>query len=434
MTTGGAVADERLDEVRAWIASNWDLARRLGAWWRLLADAGLAFPTWPVGLGGRGWSAADGRMVERELAAAGAIGAPSGVGQTMGGPTVLAHGTEAQQAQFVPPLASGEECWCQLFSEPGAGSDLAGLRTRAVMDGDRWVVNGQKVWNSDAHRADRGLLLARTDVDVPKHQGISFLLVDMEQPGIEVRPLRQMNGDAEFDEVFLTDAVVEADRMIGAPGDGWRVAQTTLAYERAGIGSRTSAVAFPAGARAGMLDTPVGELLDRAKSSSTRGPISGYIISPRVMADLAREHGVSDDPIVRQRLAEFRAMADVNRWTGQRNRAAAQGARNGAEGNVAKLAVARMARVSRDLGLSLLGPYGMLADADAPHDGAVQHVALSSPAASLGGGTDEIQRNIIGERGLGLPREPQLDRDVPFRGLGGLDQSGSSEAMRSDEQ
>ncbi len=413
------MGDERVDEVRAWIGSMWDPAQSLGEWWGLLADAGFAFPTWPEGLGGRGWSPADGRMVERELAAAGVIGAPSGVGQTMGAPTVVAHGTEEQQARFVPPLAAGAECWCQLFSEPGAGSDLAGLRTRAVRDGDRWIVDGQKVWNSDAHRADRGLLLARTDGDVPKHGGISYFVVDMQQPGVEVRPLRQMNGDTEFDEVFLTDVVVEADRMIGAPGDGWRVAQTTLAYERAGIGSRTSAVAFPAGARAGVLDVPVGELLERAKATSPRGRISGYVISPRVMADLAREHGVSDDPLVRQRLAEFRAMADVNRWTGQRTRAAAKGARNGAEANVSKLAVARMARVSRDLGLSILGPYGMLAGADAPHDGAVQHVALSSPAASLGGGTDEIQRNIIGERGLGLPREPQVDRDVAFRELGG---------------
>jgi alkylation response protein AidB-like acyl-CoA dehydrogenase len=407
-----------IDEIKEWIATNWDLDLTLREWWQRLADAGLAFPQWPEGFGGRGWSSNASRAVASELAAAGAIAPPSGVGQAMGGPTVLAHGDDSQQRQLIPGLVSGQHGWCQLFSEPGAGSDLAGLQTRAVPDGDEWVVNGQKVWNSGAHNADRGLLLARTDPDVPKHQGISYFVIDMDQPGVEARPLRQMNGSAEFDEVFLTDARVPADRLIGELGGGWKVAQTTLAHERGNIGSRTAGTAvFPSGHRYGLLDKKVGDLLVRAASSS-RGPISGFVISPRVMIQLAREFGCADDPVIRQRLVAFKTMADTNRWNAQRSRAeAARRARPGAEANIGKLAIAKMARVSRDLSLDILGSHGMLAEGDAPHSGAVQVVALSSPGASLGGGTDEIQRNIIGERGLALPREPQADKDVPFRDL-----------------
>ena len=174
----------------------------------------------------------------------------------MGGPTVLAHGSDEQRAALVPQLANGTEAWCQLFSEPGAGSDLAGLRTSAVRDGDEWVINGQKVWNSAAHLSDRGLLLARTDKQVPKHEGISFFVIDMDQPGVEARPLRQMNGDSEFCEVFFTDARVPADRMIGNEGEGWKIAQTTLGFERAGVssgGARSAPSVFP-GSIAGNLD------------------------------------------------------------------------------------------------------------------------------------------------------------------------------------
>lgn len=421
MTAGSAVGDERVDEVRAWIAATWDPARPLGEWWRLLADAGYAFPTWPEGLGGRGWPAADGRMVERELAAAGAIGAPAGVGQTMGGPTVVAHGTAEQQARFVPLLAAGAECWCQLFSEPGAGSDLAGLRTRAVRDGDRWIVNGQKVWNSDAHRADRGLLLARTDVDVPKHGGISYFVVDMQQPGIEARPLRQMNGSAEFDEVFLADAVVEADRMIGAPGEGWRVAQTTLAFERAGIGSRTSAVAFPAGARDGLLDVPVGELLGRARSTK-RGRIGGFMISPRVLADLAREHGVADDPVVRDRLAWCYTKVETMRFLGYR--ILTQYLRDGELGPVAsisKLYWSEYHQVAVDLALAIMGADALVREGRHPfrhfrtdEPGApnssnswIDVFLLNARSGTVYAGTSQVQRNIISETILGLPKEPR---------------------------
>ncbi len=269
MTADDDVVDEAV--VAEWIRDHWSPDLTVGGWWRLLADAGWAMPTWPVGLGGRAMRSSSARAVGRVLAEAGVVGPPSGVGQTMGGPTVLAHGSDEQRRVLVPPLADGRESWCQLFSEPSAGSDLAGLRTSAVRDGDEWVVNGQKVWNSGAHLSERGLLLARTDPAVPKHEGISYFVIDMLQPGVEVRPLRQMNGATEFCEVFLTDARVRADRMVGEPGAGWRVAQTTLAFERQGVsaGAARATGAFP-GSLAGQLDRTVADVLAEAARSPRR--------------------------------------------------------------------------------------------------------------------------------------------------------------------
>jgi alkylation response protein AidB-like acyl-CoA dehydrogenase len=260
------------------------------------------------------------------------------------------------------------------------------------------------------------MLLARTDPDVPKHQGISYFVIAMLQPGIETRPLRQMNGDAEFDEVFLNGAQVPADQLVGQLGQGWAVANTTLAFERGSIAGRGAGTSFTAGARQGHLDTPVGELLDR-KRRRTREPISGYIVGNRQMVELAREFGHADEPVIRQRLAAYRTAIDVNRWTVQRAAATARKGTPGPESSISKLAIANLARRSRDLALDLLGPYGMLIGADAPHSGAVAHVALSAQAASLGGGTDEIQRNVAAERALGLPKEPSSDREVSFRDL-----------------
>lgn len=404
------------DDVAKWIRAHWDRELTLRRWWALLADRGFAFPTWPEGFGGLGLSSADARTIGRALADAGVVGPPSGVGQTMGGPTLLAHGSDEQKAALVPPLAAGTEAWCQLFSEPSAGSDLAGLRTSAVRDGDEWILNGQKVWNSGAHLADRGLLLARTDRSVPKHQGISYFVIDMRQPGVEARPLRQMNGEAEFCEVFLTDARVPADRMIGRPGEGWSVARTTLAFERAGVstgGARGAVSSFP-GEAAGLLDRAVGEILDSA-SRSPRRKISGFVVNNRALTDLARDQGRLQDALPRQELARFKSMTEVNRFNGLRAKAAAaRGERPGAEVSVGKLAMSNIAKASRDLTYSLLGAHGMLDGEDAPANGAYQRVALASFGAGFGGGTDEIQRNVIGERTLGLPREPQPDQDVPF--------------------
>ncbi|MCU1389594.1 MAG: hypothetical protein JWL72_2932 [Ilumatobacteraceae bacterium] len=407
-----------IGEVESWIDSNWSTAATLREWWSALFEAGLAFPTWPQGLGGLGFSAAESRLVSDALAAAGAAGPPSGVGQHLGAPTLLVHGTAEQRWAWVPVLARGEESWCQLFSEPDAGSDLAGLQCRAVRDGDEWIVNGQKVWNSGASRADRGLLLARTDPAVPKHLGITYFVIDMHQPGIETRPLRQMNGDAEFDEVFLTDARVGNDRIVAGLGEGWRVAQTTLAHERANIGGRRSAGAtFAPGAANGLLDQRLGDLLapPSRDGEPERARIGGGYLLPRSAAlRLAANSGRSGDGALRQQLTDYVSRLEVNRLTTIRARDNSREGRPGAEASIGKLAMSNLARRSRDLAMPLLGAAGMLSGTDAPDGGAVQHMALSSFAAGLGGGTDEIQRNVLGERALGLPREPQPDRDVPF--------------------
>ena len=219
--------------VQAWVEGNWDTSITVREWWLRLADAGYAYPSWPLGLGGSGLSRRDAMTIAGVLAQNKVIGPPVGaMAATLAAPTLLEHATEAQLAELVRPIATGEAAWCQLFSEPGSGSDLASVGTRAVRDGDEWVVTGQKVWNSSADSADFGMLLARTDVDVPKHAGITYFVIDMKQPGIEARPLKQMNGAANFCEVFLTEARVRGDHVIGEVNGGWRVAQSTLFHER----------------------------------------------------------------------------------------------------------------------------------------------------------------------------------------------------------
>src|SRR4051812_37116980 len=220
------------DEVRAWIQRHWDPDLSLLEWRRVLLASGWACPTWPVEWYGRGLPAWADHVVAGELAAAGAVGVPLGSGMSLAAPTILIHGSDDLKRMLLARIVTGEDTWCQLFSEPGSGSDLAGLATTAVRDGDEWVVNGQKLWSTSAHHADYGLLLARTDWDVPKHRGITYFVLPMHQPGVMVRSLRQMNGHASFNEIFLTDARVANDDVVGAPGDGWRVALTTLAHER----------------------------------------------------------------------------------------------------------------------------------------------------------------------------------------------------------
>ena len=414
------MADVR-DEVRGWIQGNWDLDLTLGEWWQRLADAGWAFPHWPKGYGGQGLSRDDTRVVNEELGAAGAIAPPGGLGQMMGGPVTIDFGSEEQQDAWLRPLAAGHEGWCQLFSEPGAGSDLASAQTRAVRDGDVWIVNGQKVWTSGALTASRGMLVARTNLDAPKHRGITYFIIDMDQPGIEIRPLKQMNGGASFNEVFFTDAVVGHDRILGGVDTGWQVAVATLAYERQGLGSRGAAggiVAGTPGPKAGHLDRPVGELIEAARSERAAIERGNAARNPRAVIDLAREMGKADDPVIRQRLVDLYIFAEVQKYTALRARAAAQAGRQpGPEVSIAKLAASEQGRRARDLSMDILGPYGALMGADAPREGMFQQMSLSVHASSIAGGTDEIQRNIIGERVLGLPKEPQVDRDVPFKEL-----------------
>jgi len=412
------------DEVREWLARTWDDDLTLRDWWSRLASAGWAFPSWPAGHGGRDLPPAAARDVAQALGEAGAIGPPGGLGQMMGGPVVIEHGTEEQQDNWLLPLASGRESWCQLFSEPGAGSDLASLQTRAVRDGDVWVVNGQKVWTTGARTADRGMLVARTDPDSPKHKGITYFIIDMDQPGVDVRPLKQMDGGATFNEVFFSDAVVPHENIVGSANNGWAVAVSTLAYERQGIGGggggggRRGIGAGAPGEKNGMLDRKVGELKQAASRRQGEQAAAAAAQSFDAIVRLARSHGRTADPIVRQRLAAMRSMSEAHRMSGLRGRAAAQAGRMpGPEVSTGKLVTSSLGRQARDISLAVEGAHGMLMGEDAPERGRFQQMALRIQSGSIAGGTDEIQRNIIGERVLGLPREPQIDRDVPFREL-----------------
>ena len=409
-----AALDDIRGEARSWLSDNWDPDLTVREWWARMAEAGWQFPTWPVGLGGRGMTGAEGRAVAAEVADAGALGPPFSLGQVMGGPVVLQQGSDEQRARLVPPLADGRESWCQFFSEPEAGSDLAGLRTTAERDGDEWVVNGQKVWTSGALAAKRGMLVARTNWDVPKHRGLSYFIIEVDQPGIEVRPLRQMNGQAHFNEVFFTDARVSNDDLIGGEGNGWAAAVATLAFERSGLSNRVPGltVALP-GDKGGVLDRPAGEVVAAPVDT---GLGSRAFRSSTELTALAEERGSTGDPLVRQELIKLRAMGSVANWSGQRAREAAKaGESPDSAANIAKLHGSHIGRAAQDLGPRILGPAGMLAGDDAPHGGEVTSMVLSVPSGAIAGGTDEIQRNIIGERGLGLPKDVSVDRDIPFR-------------------
>jgi len=407
-------------EVQAWLESNWDTSITVREWWRRLADAGYAYPNWPAGLGGLGVSRRDAATITGVLAQSRVIGPPVGaMAARLAAPTVLQHATEDLQHELVRPIATGEAAWCQLFSEPGSGSDLASIGTRAVRDGDEWVVTGQKVWNSAADSADVGMLLARTDVDVPKHAGITYFAIDMKQPGIEVRPLRQMNGASNFCEVFLTEARVPVRRVIGAVNDGWRVAQTTLLNERNSVaGGGLFGLVLARSGSEGDLDRKVGEVLDRAREAARahKSPLSAGAVPAKVMVELAQTSGVAGHPLVRQDLARYVSQVRVNGWT-MRRCAAAGGNLTGADGSIAKLTTARICQQSRDLSYRIVGARGMLMGRSSPLEGDLQTVNLASPGNRLGGGSDEIQLNVLGERALGLPREPSVDKDVPYRDL-----------------
>ncbi len=338
------------------------------------------------------------------LADAGCMGPPGGIGMMLAAPTIATHGTPEQIARSAAPILSGEQAWCQLFSEPNAGSDLASLECRAVQDGDEWIINGQKVWTSGGHLADMGMLLARTDPAAPKRQGISWFAFSMRQPGVEVRPLREMTGEAVFNEVFLDDARVADAARIGPLNQGWAVAATTLATERSRLGS--AKVDLPAetpGATAGRLGRHVGELL--ATASRGEDFLAGThlgAVNVTQWTDLARRLGRLDDPQVRAGLAELHTLVQINWWSAQRSAARPV---PGAD-NVAKLAMSELFRRFREVGTLIVGADGMLAADASSNGGAVQTLTLLSPAPGIYGGTDQVQRNIIGERVLGLPREP----------------------------
>lgn len=361
-------------------------------------DLGLAWVHFPEGWGGLGLPARYQRDIDEALRAAGAKspGAQHFFGLTMAGPTIVTHGTDEQRARLLRPCFTGEEAWCQLFSEPGSGSDLAGLSCRAERDGDEWVLNGQKVWNTLAHLADRGMLVARSDPDQPKHKGITYFALDMHAPGVEVRPLRQITGEAEFNEVYLTDVrVADADRL-GDSGDGWRVAMTTLSNERTTIGGGGGGV-------------------------PTRG--SGSIAEAvRIWQE---EPSVVHNAVARDRLMQLWSAAEVLRLTNIRASQNRKAGNPGPEGSIAKLRFAEVNMDVYEFCVELLGAQAMV-DYDytmrrsenlgltgAP--GTSRKMFLRARANSIEGGTSEIQHNIIGERVLGLPGEPRVDKTQPWK-------------------
>ena len=355
-------------------------------------DAGLAWVHFPEGHGGLGVRPELNKVVEERLRKAGAKPQdPSTFFIALAGPTIVTHGSDEVKKRFLRPMFTGEERWCQLFSEPGAGSDFAGLGTRAVRDGDEWVVNGQKVWNTLAHLGDWGMLVARTDPDQPKHKGMTYFALDMRAPGVEVRPLRQITGEAEFNEVYMTDARVPDAMRIGEVGEGWRVALTTLMNERTAIG----------GGGGG--------------NARRRGPIDEAV---RIFRE--KGHGAAQ----RDRLMSLWCKSEALRLTNLRASQAAKAGNPGPEGSIAKLMMAEFNKKVTEFSVELLGAEGMV-DFDftfrRPEDlsvdgseGGVRHSFLRSRANSIEGGTSEIMRNILGEQVLGLPGEPRVDKDLPW--------------------
>ena len=400
-------------ETRAWAEAHWDPDLTVAEWWGLLAEARYSLPSLPEKAYGRGYDREQAAAVTAGLAAVGTLGPPIGIAPMMAAPTISAHGTPAQIQRFVPPILDGTEAWCQLFSEPGAGSDLAGIQTRAVRDGEQWTVTGQKVWTTMGREADLGMLLARTDPDKPKHKGIGWFAFPMLQDGVEVRPLREMTGNAAFNEVFMDNAIVAQDSLIGADGEGWAVGNTTLLYERASLGRSTVPIAYAAaGSIAGDLDRRAGDF--GVVVSETIGIPVGTEGVLR-LAQLARNLGRADDPVLRDRLASVYTLCEVNRMRNLRAQTSTQ--RTGAEGNIGKLSMSEASRQMRELGNLVIGAGGMIRGRDSLSGGAVQTQTVASPSPSIYGGTDQVQRNIIGERVLGLPREPGPAKDTPFRDL-----------------
>jgi alkylation response protein AidB-like acyl-CoA dehydrogenase len=421
----GLEPDELRKRVRRWIEAavpqTWrDAAVRGGArairevrsradyedWYPTFAATGLVAATWPVEYGGAGLSAAEARVVEAELAPFN-FGRLNPLGLNLAAPALFAHGTEAQRRRFLPPIVANEEVWCQLFSEPGAGSDLASLSTRAVRDGD-WVVTGQKVWSTWAHVADFGVLLARTDPDVPKRRGLTYFLLDMHAAGVEVRPLRHITGDVDFNEVFLDSVRIPDAHRVGAENDGWSVANATLSGERQMV----------AGSGSGGVDRIGGGGADRLLS----------------LARTRDSHGRAnwDDALTRQRLASLWSEDRIRNWTNQRVRAGLTAGRPlGPESSVGKVHQGDLNQRMQIAAVDQLGA-GATAWPDPDGENREQSVTpdryseglpyevmgmLRSRANTIEGGTTEINKNVVAERVLGLPREPDSWRDVPWKNV-----------------
>jgi len=388
---------------RAWLAGNLpkkrlDTLEERRAWHRKLYEAGFVGMGWPKEYGGHDARPMEQAIVAEEMARANAPGPINGLGIAICGPTLVAHGTEWQKQRYLKNILTADEIWCQLYSEPNAGSDLASLQTAAIRQDGHYVVNGQKVWTSGGAIADLGILLARTDPTLPKHQGISYFVCDMRAPGVEVRPLKQITGSTEFCEVFLTDVRIPLEDRIGDEGQGWRLAQTTLGFER---GGNTLSRATRAQANLGRLIEVVGRLERDGRP-------------------------LLDDPGVRRKLGRMVAEVEVLRYTGLRILSKLErGQRPGAESSVDKLYYSELDRRHQELAQEILGPYGQLSDLPSELslrgenqeglDGSWWYNFLWSRAGVIYAGSSQIQKNIIGERVLGLPREPRADRTTGAR-------------------
>ncbi len=361
-------------------------ARR--AWQRELAEAGLAAVTWPTEVGGRGQGPIEQVTVNQEIERAGVPGILDVIGIGMLGPCLIAHGSEEQRSRYLGPMLHGDEVWCQMFSEPGAGSDLAAVQTRARRNDDGgWTLSGQKVWTTNAHFAAHGLLLARTDADVPKHKGMTMFIVPMDAEGVTVRGLRQISGEAEFNEVFFDDAQLAPDAVVGGVGNGWGTALTVLMYERLTIGFG-----------------------------------SGGLGSPARLAETIKADGVArGDAEVRKRLGEVITDLLAVRFNGYRALTAlARGQIPGPEAGLAKVTMVNAAISATDLGADVVGPDALQADNE------WSYLISFLPGLKSAGGTEQILRNMIGERVLGLPPEPRLDKGVPFSELRAMEREAAA--------
>jgi alkylation response protein AidB-like acyl-CoA dehydrogenase len=348
-------------------------------WQRTVYEAGYAGVSWPVELAGRGGTLMQQMIVNEEMAAAKAPDLINVIGLFMAGPTIIAHGTQEQKQRYLKPLLRGDEIWCQGFSEPNSGSDLASLRTRAVVDGDDFVINGQKVWTTLAHVARWCILLTRTESVEVAHSGLTYIIVDMQSPGIEVKPLRQMTGDAEFNEIYFTDVRVPRVNVLGAIGEGWRVAMTTLMHERASLG-----VGLQVRSR-----IAVDDLRTLARATQANG------------------HSRADDAVVRQKIAQLVIEVEAMKFNSYRGLTQMlKGEEPGPEGSINKLMWSEVNQRIQETALEVIGPYGALAEGEerAPQRGRWSYAFLRARANSIEGGTSEVLRNILAERVLGLPR------------------------------
>ncbi|MGH7024391.1 MAG: acyl-CoA dehydrogenase family protein [Caulobacteraceae bacterium] len=389
-------------EARAWLQAN--APRRAGAansllddpasmdeakaWQRKKAEAGYACITWPKALGGGGGKAWQSVIFGQEEAKVDTPGNPFAIGLGMCVPTVMTAGNEADKERFVRPAVLGDEVWCQLFSEPVGGSDVAAARTRAVREGAEWVINGQKVWTSGAHYSDYGLLLTRTDPDVPKHKGMTMFWIDMHAPGVEVRPIHQMSGASNFNEVYFTDLRVKDSQRVGAVGEGWKTSLVTLMNERLSVGGG--------------------------------GGGSGHRRVFKLASDIATLAGpAAKDAALREKIADWFVQAEGLKYTTYRTMTAlSRGQTPGPESSIAKIVSASVMQDMANAALELEDQYGIITDpALAPLAGAFQTTLMAAPGLRIAGGTDEILRNIIAERVLGLPQDIRLDKDVPFKDI-----------------